>query len=48
LTAALIPEGCEARVFRVVSDSSLEELREFVGRFLSNFTTPAPRGVTEK
>jgi DNA-binding transcriptional regulator YhcF (GntR family) len=40
LTARSIPEGCEARVFRIVADSSLEELRSFVGRFLT--TGPAP------
>jgi DNA-binding transcriptional regulator YhcF (GntR family) len=40
LTARSLPAGCEARVFRIVADSSLEELRGFVGRFLT--TGPAP------
>ncbi|HZI19410.1 MAG TPA: GntR family transcriptional regulator [Pyrinomonadaceae bacterium] len=35
LTARELPPGCRARVYRVVSDPSLEELRGFVGRFLS-------------
>ena len=35
LTAARLPAGCDARVFRAVADSSLEELRSYVGQFLS-------------
>jgi DNA-binding transcriptional regulator YhcF (GntR family) len=35
LTARSLPPGCEARVYRVVADPSLEELRGFVGRFLA-------------
>jgi GntR family transcriptional regulator len=35
LTAARLPKGCDARVFRAVADSSLEELRSYVGQFLS-------------
>jgi len=33
LTARELPAGCRARVYRVVADSSLEELRGLVGRF---------------
>ncbi len=35
LTAAQLPPGLDARVFRVVADSSLDELRNFVERFLT-------------
>lgn len=35
LTAARIPAGCDVRVFRMIADSSLEELRSYVGQFLS-------------
>jgi DNA-binding transcriptional regulator YhcF (GntR family) len=35
LTARELPPDCHARVYRVVADSSLEELRGFVGRFLA-------------
>jgi DNA-binding transcriptional regulator YhcF (GntR family) len=35
LTAHELPPGCRTRVYRVVADSSLEELRGFVGRFLA-------------
>ncbi|MET0626092.1 MAG: GntR family transcriptional regulator [Pyrinomonadaceae bacterium] len=35
LTARKLPEGLRPRVYRVVADSSLEELRSFVERFLS-------------
>ncbi len=35
LTARTLPEGLPARVYRVVADSSLEELRSFVERFLT-------------
>ncbi|HEX8557206.1 MAG TPA: GntR family transcriptional regulator [Pyrinomonadaceae bacterium] len=35
LTARHLPEGVPARVYRVVADSSLEELRSFVERFLT-------------
>ena len=30
LTATQIPAGCDTRVFRIIADSSLDELREFV------------------
>lgn len=33
LTAAQIPPGLDARVYRIIADSSLEELRAFVERF---------------
>jgi DNA-binding transcriptional regulator YhcF (GntR family) len=32
LTATQIPEGCDVRVFRLIADSSLEELRTHVGQ----------------
>lgn len=32
LTATQIPNGCDTRVFRVIADSSLDELREFVAQ----------------
>jgi DNA-binding transcriptional regulator YhcF (GntR family) len=35
LTARLLPKDLRPRVYRVVADSSLEELRAFVGRFLT-------------
>ncbi len=35
LTARRMPEGVSPRVYRVVADSSLEELRAFVERFLT-------------
>jgi GntR family transcriptional regulator len=35
LTAAQLPSGLDARVFRVVADSSLEELRSYVERFFN-------------
>lgn len=35
LTATRLPDGCDARVFRVVADSSLDELRAFVEQFLT-------------
>jgi DNA-binding transcriptional regulator YhcF (GntR family) len=35
LTARKLPPGCEVRVFRVVSDSSIAELRSYVQQFLS-------------
>lgn len=34
LTATQIPAGCDTRVFRVIADSSLDELRKFVEQFL--------------
>ncbi|HYP53501.1 MAG TPA: GntR family transcriptional regulator [Pyrinomonadaceae bacterium] len=34
LTARELPAGCPVRVFRVVADSSLDELRAFVERFI--------------
>jgi GntR family transcriptional regulator len=30
LTATQLPEGCDTRVFRIIADSSLEELRSFL------------------
>ena len=30
LTASLLPTGCRPRVFRIIADSSLEELRDYV------------------
>lgn len=36
VTARLLPRGCDARVFRIVADSSLGELRAFVERFLTD------------
>jgi len=35
LTFEELPPDCPARVFRVVADSSLDELRAFVGRYLT-------------
>jgi len=32
LTAKRLPHGCDARVFRVIADSSLEELRRFIAQ----------------
>jgi hypothetical protein len=29
LTATQIPSGCQTRVFRIIADSSLDELRNF-------------------
>ncbi|HEY0005679.1 MAG TPA: GntR family transcriptional regulator [Pyrinomonadaceae bacterium] len=34
LTARHLPEGCDARVFRMIADSSIQELRNFVKQFL--------------
>jgi len=34
LTATQIPAGCDVRVFRLIADSSLDELRNYVGQFL--------------
>ncbi len=31
LTATRIPSGCDVRVFRIIADSSIEELRSFIG-----------------
>ena len=31
LTAPQVPQGCDVRVFRIIADSSLEELRNMVG-----------------
>ncbi|HMZ80167.1 MAG TPA: hypothetical protein PLL06_10745, partial [Acidobacteriota bacterium] len=38
LTAKLIPSDCKAWVFRVLSDTSLAELRTFVEQFLPQKT----------
>jgi DNA-binding transcriptional regulator YhcF (GntR family) len=35
LTAARLPDGCHARIFRIIADSSLAELRDFVEGFLT-------------
>jgi DNA-binding transcriptional regulator YhcF (GntR family) len=35
VTARKLPSGCEVRVFRVVSDASIAELRSYVEHFLS-------------
>ncbi|MCA1592510.1 MAG: GntR family transcriptional regulator [Acidobacteria bacterium] len=35
VTARHLPANCDARVFRFIADSSLEELRNFVGQFLT-------------
>jgi GntR family transcriptional regulator len=35
LTAGQLPTGCHARIFRIISDSSLAELRGFVEQFLT-------------
>src|SRR5438270_6105484 len=45
LTARLLPTDVRARVYRVVADSSLEELRSFVERFL---TGTAARGESKR
>jgi hypothetical protein len=37
LTAALLPSGCRTRVFRIISDSSIEELVNFT-KFISDPT----------
>ncbi len=36
LTARALPTNCDARVFRIISDSSLAELRRFVEQFLTS------------
>ncbi|HVF55753.1 MAG TPA: GntR family transcriptional regulator [Pyrinomonadaceae bacterium] len=41
LTATRLPAGCDARVFRAIADASLDELRSFVGQFLTG--TPADK-----
>jgi GntR family transcriptional regulator len=41
LTARELPHNCPVRVYRAVADSSLEELRGFVGRFLAGANTHA-------
>ncbi|HEX8649521.1 MAG TPA: GntR family transcriptional regulator [Pyrinomonadaceae bacterium] len=35
LTAGQLPTGCHARIFRIISDASLAELRSFVEQFLT-------------
>jgi GntR family transcriptional regulator len=35
LTASRLPTGCHARIFRIISDASLAELRRFVEQFLT-------------
>ena len=35
VTARQLPEGCQARVFRIIADSSLDELQNFVEQFLT-------------
>lgn len=34
LTVRTLPAGCDARVFRIIADSSVQELRRFVEQFL--------------
>ena len=34
LTATQLPEGCDTRVFRIIADSSLDELRNYTGQKL--------------
>jgi GntR family transcriptional regulator len=34
VTAGQLPAGCDARIFRIISDASLAELRSFVEQFL--------------
>jgi GntR family transcriptional regulator len=34
LTATRLPAGCDVRIFRVIADSSLDELRNFIEQFL--------------
>jgi GntR family transcriptional regulator len=41
LTATLLPPGCRARVFRIIADSSLDELRNFKD-FLASDRDAAP------
>ena len=40
LVARELPEGLKTRVFRIVSDSSLDDLRAFVGQFFSSARKP--------
>lgn len=40
LTATSLPDGCDTRVFHIIADSSIEELRLYVERFLGE-RTPA-------
>lgn len=35
LTATQMPKGCDVRVFRLIADSSLDELRNYVNQFLT-------------
>jgi hypothetical protein len=35
LTATLLPRGCQPRVYRIIADSSLAELRSYVEQFLT-------------
>jgi DNA-binding transcriptional regulator YhcF (GntR family) len=35
LTASRLPEGCRSRVYRVIADASIKELRAYVEQFLS-------------
>lgn len=39
LTAALLPPGCRTRVFRIIADASLAELRSFVEQFLDRVSS---------
>jgi GntR family transcriptional regulator len=40
LTATQLPPGCDARVFRVIADASLNELQSFVEKFLTGRASP--------
>jgi hypothetical protein len=35
LTVGRLPEGCRSRVYRVIADASIKELRAYVEQFLS-------------
>jgi GntR family transcriptional regulator len=35
LTAGQLPQGCQPRIYRVIADSSISELRSYVGRYLT-------------
>ncbi|HVF51164.1 MAG TPA: GntR family transcriptional regulator [Pyrinomonadaceae bacterium] len=48
LTAAQLPAGCTARIFRSIADSSLDELRSFVQRFLTDLPAEEKRKKKEK
>ncbi|HEX8709728.1 MAG TPA: GntR family transcriptional regulator [Pyrinomonadaceae bacterium] len=41
LTAQSVPAGCDVRIFRIIADSSLEELRGFIEQFPGTTAPPA-------